>query len=282
MENTTLLLAPELSVPLAGPDYVAMLDHELDIRRTRNPAYSLRAFARDLNLPPHHLSEILRGKRGISERLAAKIAGKLGLTDERSDLFCDLVAARHARSQKARTAARARLAQRQVAQEYEPLTLDAFKYISDWSHFGILELMKVKSFRANLAWIATALGVSESTVQAAIERLERLGLLQREGATWKATHRNIWAGQEAPSQAVKRFHEQILNKGTKALYQQPLAEREFASVLFAISRDKLPHYKRRLREIVLELDAEIESSGERDDVYCFAVQLFRVGKGDAT
>lgn len=48
-------------------------------RQNRNAAYSLRAFARDLEIAPAHLSQVLNGKRRLSPDLASRLASKLSL-----------------------------------------------------------------------------------------------------------------------------------------------------------------------------------------------------------
>ena len=46
---------------------------ELQARVSRNPKYSLRAFARDLKMDPGSLCKILRGKRVLGTRLGRRI-----------------------------------------------------------------------------------------------------------------------------------------------------------------------------------------------------------------
>ena len=57
--------------------YQDFLLEEFRARRTRNSNYSLRAFARDLDMPASKLSQNLRGLCGISVAKAEKIARKL-------------------------------------------------------------------------------------------------------------------------------------------------------------------------------------------------------------
>jgi hypothetical protein len=54
---------------------IERLATELAARRTRNPRYSLRAFARDLRLNHATLSQMLRGERRITSR-SARLLGK--------------------------------------------------------------------------------------------------------------------------------------------------------------------------------------------------------------
>src|SRR3954453_23785832 len=55
------------------------LEAEFAKRRLRNPCYSLRAFARDLRINHSTLSQILRARRGLSERMVATLGQRLRL-----------------------------------------------------------------------------------------------------------------------------------------------------------------------------------------------------------
>ncbi len=60
-------------------DYRDILKNELERRMNANPRYSLRAFARDLLTPASRLSEVLNGRRGLSEASADRIVRRLKL-----------------------------------------------------------------------------------------------------------------------------------------------------------------------------------------------------------
>ena len=52
------------------------LHDEFSSARIKNPMFSLRAFARKLNLPPSALSEILNGKRTVLDAIAQRLQEK--------------------------------------------------------------------------------------------------------------------------------------------------------------------------------------------------------------
>src|SRR5262249_10820626 len=62
--------------------------------------------------------------------------------------------------------------------EVRRLTRDAAMVLSDWHHFAILELVRLKSFRADSRWIARVLDLSVDDVNTALQRLLRLELLE--------------------------------------------------------------------------------------------------------
>ncbi|MGE0617107.1 MAG: hypothetical protein AB7P04_15865 [Bacteriovoracia bacterium] len=58
-------------------DYRELLKAALAQRIQKNPAYSLRAFARDLGISPGHLCEVLSGKHRLSRRMESLVVNKL-------------------------------------------------------------------------------------------------------------------------------------------------------------------------------------------------------------
>ena len=61
--------------------YQKYLKDEFERRKQRNSSYSLRAYARDLELPSSKLSQYLTGDCGISGKKAGEIARKLVLSE---------------------------------------------------------------------------------------------------------------------------------------------------------------------------------------------------------
>lgn len=82
--------------------YQDILIHELQQRTRRNSAYSMTAYARDLNISVSSLSRVIAGAQGLSLSKAEKIAEKLELNPEESKVFCTMVEKQHARSKAQR------------------------------------------------------------------------------------------------------------------------------------------------------------------------------------
>ena len=120
---------------------------ELTLRQKKNPAYSQRAFARDLDIQPSRLSEIMGGKVGISYVNATKIATKLNLSSEESNIFLDLVSSEFGRSSAIRMAAASRL--KSFRQGGYRVRTDEAHLISDWYYFALLGLIELEDFECN-------------------------------------------------------------------------------------------------------------------------------------
>lgn len=92
-------------LPYENLSYVALLMKAFELRKKRNSKYSLRRYARDLELTPMHLSYILRGQRGLSRKKAEVVATVLRLSYKDRKKFLQIVSALSARAFRERNLA---------------------------------------------------------------------------------------------------------------------------------------------------------------------------------
>lgn len=268
------------AVPKTLPrDYRLWLKTEFEQRRSRNPAYSLRAFARDLQLAPTRISDILLKKQGLSGPAATKVAKALSLTLSQTEYFLALVETEHARSRIAKESAAIRLRHLQT-DPTKLMDLDTFQIIADWKHFAIIELSRVKGFRSESQWIARRLGATVIEINDCIERLLQVGMLVRTNQKLVATEQFFASPTEIPSESLKRYQEQLLQKALLAIREQPVDKRDFSAVNVALSPEQLPEVKEKIKKFRRSLVSFIEEKPERDRVYCMSIQLFALDKGE--
>lgn len=255
-----------------GVQYQDFLLDEFRNRRSRNPNYSLRAFARDLGMPASKLSQNLRGLCGISVAKAEVIADKIQLREDDRRLFLALVEAQHARSRVAKQQASAELA-KIAAQKLNQMPSEKFAIIRDWYHLAILELVEIKGFKADPIWIGSRLDLPVELVREAIARLVECGLLLVDEEKWRQTHRDLELPSGPPSRQVREHHRQLLTKAGVALEEVSVDEREFSSQTFAVDRALVGELKTLIRDFQRQV-AKLASSGTPDEVYALTIQLF--------
>jgi uncharacterized protein (TIGR02147 family) len=155
-----------------------LLQAELARRCAKNPKYSLRAFAKSVGISHTVLSLVMSGKRRLSKKASLKLAEALALDPEQKSLLA--LSASHPRSSleaPSRSAAQLR---------FHQLSLDTFSVVSDWYHLPILSLLDLPGARFEARWISKALSISQLEAKLAIERLQRLGLVEkRRNGRWK-------------------------------------------------------------------------------------------------
>jgi uncharacterized protein (TIGR02147 family) len=252
--------------------YQDFLLEEFRSRRTRNPHYSLRAYARDLGMPASKLSQNLRGLCGISVAKAEKIADRLQMREDEKVLFLALVESQHARSRVAREQAKASLVKIRE-EKLDELSLEKFSAIRDWYHMAILEMTEIRGFKAEPVWIAEKLGLPLDIVQEAVQRLQTLELLKTDEGEWKQTQMDLELPSGVPSRTIREHHKQLLTKAIVAVDQVPVEKREYSSNTFSVDSACLPEIKNLIREVQRKI-SRIAHTGNKDAVFVLGMQLF--------
>jgi len=238
-------------------------------RCKRNPMYSLRAFARSLDLHSASVSQLLSGKRRASPKLIRRLCEKLGahpLEKEALLKFSERPWHRTVETQALRQSS------------YRQLTLDVFEVVSEWYHAAIMDLTFVEGFESSPAWIAKSLGITAMEARAAIDRLMRLNLLTGENGRLQKTEAfltNYEEGITAP--ALKNFQRQILEKALAAIDSVPQEEKDITSMTMSIDVEKLSQAKKLIKKFRRDLCAFLET-GKRTRVYNLGIQLYPVSK----
>ncbi len=234
-----------------------ILFEELTHRRSKNPLYSLRAFARDLQVSTTCLSDVLAQRRNFSKKNALKVARSLGL-----DVDVAQVA-------PAPAPARSGYQLRQLSES-------EFEQISDWYHYAILNLAKLRVNNANPEWIARRLGIQPAQAQTALERLIGAGLIQVSSGKLHRTSLTLNAGNGEPSQAQRKFHRQLLALAGKSLDRDPIQAREFVAATLAIDPSRIEEAKTLIFESLKNIAAflELGEAGHRKEVYALGLQFF--------
>jgi uncharacterized protein (TIGR02147 family) len=246
--------------------YHTLLQDTFAERRQKNPSYSLRAFARDLSVSPTALSQVLSYQRDLSPKNLARVADRLALSPEKANSL--------KRSARFKPTLRT---ERRILEE------DVFHLMSDWYYFGILSLARTPKCKNDPHWIANRFAISVVEARVALERLERLRLIKRNGRNVERTSVPLTTTEDIPSAAGRKLQRQHLSLAQDALDEVPISEREIVSMTMAIDRKKIKPAKAMILEFRDELCDFLES-GTKENVYVLGIQLFPVEKfkkGDA-
>lgn len=250
-----------------------LLRNTLAQRRERNPAYSLRAFAKSLRMEASAVSELMNGKRLATLPIALRIADALALSPaEREALLSQAV------DRRRKDFRRASLPLQSVASRMQ-LSQDQYQTIAEWQHFAILSLAETEGFRSDPEWIAGRLGLTKSKVEASVRRLVRLEMLREENGQLEPTGLAYATPDEIRDASVRSGHFQNLDLARASLENDELSARDFGAMTMSIDPDLLPEAKRRIREFRRELSAFLES-GRKREVYKVCLQLFPLTKAE--
>lgn len=250
---------------------------ELQIRQKCRPQYSMRAFARDLEISPSFLCEFLAGRQGLSRARAIWIAEKIRLSSEQSDHFWDLIQAHYANPESSRQAALFRVKDRAKTAKSH-LNLEHFNVVADWYCFVLLEILGLENAPRSVHEISILLNVPVKDLELAIQRLIALGFLSREnaetGVKYKVLTESTSVGEEVDDRAIQVSHQQSLRMHAEAIDRKPFAERENLTCSFAASQSEWSVMRKEIQKAILDVISRFgNTSKEKDQVISFTMQM---------
>lgn len=248
------------------------LSNVLETRQLKNPAYTISAFARQLGLPPSRLSEILKGKIGISVKRAMDIADILRLSEKDKEFFVNLVQAEHDRNPLQR-----QKAQDKISDFYDKYAALEEGKISNWYHLALLELIGLDDSLGN-EQLAARLGLSEVIAENSINELLAMGAISKSqtASGFTIVNANRETAMDIPSESVKQLNEQILGKAAQELRLQDVSNRDFSIAVFGFNKEQLPLAKERIKQFRRDFMKEFESAPHKDSVYSMSLQFFEL------
>lgn len=263
-------------------NYRDILEAELERKQKKNPAFSLRSFAKSLGVSHTTLSQVLSGKRTPSYQMANKLLMGLDVNKRIEEDFLYSIAHEHAnkKTERMNPVFRKIITKRSYdyAGEARYLELEKFKVISDWYHYAIFVMIQKDNFKYDTQAMANTLNLKKEQVKRAIERLISLNIIKEEDETLKCVDLNLdTTDKEITSQAHKKRQEQSLEMSIKALKKQDINQRNHSTMTMAIDPKKIPEAKRKIHEFMKEL-CDFLDSGEKKEIYELQTSLFSLEK----
>lgn len=256
--------------------YQHYLNSELARRCEGNSSYSLRSFAKALEIDAGTLSKLLNGKQALSFKMAEKIIKKLGLAPDQQEQFYKSLA----KLQGARKLKKAQPHMDLNERKYkgEDLSIEYYRVIADWYHVALMEMTFLKGFKADPRYIASTLGIGMTEAKLAIDRLLSLGLLEKKnGKLVKTKAKLSTADRHITTPALRKNQRQFLEKGIHSLENDPIEVRSHTNMTMAIDSSKIEIAKKMIREFQMHLCDFLET-GKRDQVYNLSVALYPLQK----
>lgn len=260
--------------------HIDLLKKEFQTRYAKNASYSLRAFARDLGLSAAMVSQVLSGKKGLSEKSALQITRKLGLKGSEAESILHHVVASHARSHSKRQAAQQTLKELKSKKESSRvLHRKELTVANSWQHYAILGLLEMQRQVKAPEWFAKKLAMNIVIVRQRLKELEELGWIEKVGASYRLSFTSAQSTFDLPSKDIQALHSGFLVKANEALYSQNVDEREFLNMTLAFRREDLEEARKSLRQFQQKFaDTFYRSEDLKDCVYQFSFQFFRLDK----
>lgn len=246
-------------------------------RKALRPAYSLRAFARDLAYGAPQLSRVMNAKQHLSLAAARTLAERLLESDREREIFVAEVELESASTPKAADAAREKLERarkREFGEETVIVQPDDFQVISDWYHLPILYLLSLQGAPRNIAGVARYLAIGKAEAGQAVERMERMGLIRKDGAGWTPTHARLHVPSGKANGAVRKFHRSMIEKALRAVDAQDVESRYLSARTLAIAPKDMAKYRALVDDFLARASVLCNESRAKTRLYQINVQMF--------
>jgi uncharacterized protein (TIGR02147 family) len=241
-----------------------LLTREFENRKKQNPAFSLRSFARWLGLSPAQTSQVMSGKRPLTVGSIEKISARLALSPvEKRKLLASLLG-RKSGDLEASGPVKTQTLKRALEEDH-------FRLIGDWYHLAILSLTRVHGAKADPRWIASRLGIRVEDANLAVQRLVRIGLLET-FPKFRQIGEPFQVVSHVPSEAIRRYHKQVLMLAAEKIDTVPLELRQLQSISIPMRISAVAKLKPLIDEFLDEA-ASLAASDSPEEIYNLNVQL---------
>lgn len=249
--------------------YIRKLQEQFALRKKQNTRYSLRAFARDLGLHASTLSKVLKGERGLPIADLEKVLMRLDLSSsEREMFFSSALQPRGFKAHRSKAI---------PVRAVKVLKNDLhFQILAEWEHYALLSLLKTKGFQSNVRWVSERLGISSKRTQKVVENLVQAEMLSEdENGQWVRQCPKLVSSDDTHALPLKISHQNDLKLAMTKLWDVPIDQRDFYSIMMPINPQNLKKAKKVTRSYIRQME-ELLESGSQTEVYQLAVQLYPI------
>lgn len=227
--------------------------------QAKNPQYSLRAFAKSLDIHAASLSEFFADKRQFSPKLQRKIIDKLNIAPDKKQHLVDVV------ENHAKTPADAERIQ---------IDTDSYHLVVDPIYYSILCLIETKDFVEDYAFMARRLKRKTKEIKEAMERLERVGYIKRSEKKLTVGEAHLMTTDDIANMCLRLRHAENLDNAKEALLNLEVDKRYFRFETLAISTEEMPEFKKAANEFFNKIVLLSQKSKNKNEVYEFCFNFF--------
>lgn len=229
------------------------LENEFIRRREKSSSYSLRAYARFLDVDPGSLSRFLRGEKIFSEKNLLRMSLQIGASDqELHTLF------------------------HQSGVKF--LDQSSYEVTSKWYYLAILECFDLDEFEASPKWLARKLNLSAPIVQVAINNLLRVGLLEiSEEGSWVRVFNQTSSSrnEDVDEIALRNLQKTHLDLARHSIDFANAKTKSHSSLTTAIDPQIIPKIKEEIRKFRKRInEIAMNQSEKKSDIYCLQINWF--------
>lgn len=259
-------------------DYRVFLQAHAQDMKKHKTTWSYGLWAKSLGLKTtSSLTKIIQGQREPGPQMTDKIVRYFCFDHKQAQYFKDLI-----RLQKIKNDPRLSvLLMEKIGKEHPKASLrlmddKSFLVISNWYYLALRELTRMQGFQEDPEWISKKFlfKVTGREVTHALNVLIEMGLLARDkNNELKIVDGRLDTSNDIASEAIRRYHEQMLEHARAAIRRVSVENREITSTTLMMSSKQMGVAKELIREFKQKFEQLMEDEAG-DQVFQIQIQLF--------
>ena len=258
-----------------------LIAHAQEMKKLK-PDWSYGVWAKSLKLKStSSITKIIQGQRDPGSKIENEFIKYFNFNEKQTNYFKDLI-------QLQKISGNPRLSLMLIEKMGKDFpdanlkTIDTKKFmaISNLYYLSLRELLRVKNIKETPEWLAEQfiVKVTPTEIKNAINIMLDLGLLIRD----KNNHLSIAEGRlettsDISSEAIKQYHEQMLDNAKLALRNTQPEARELTGTTLVMNSKNIKVAKELIREFRKKFEMLMEDESG-DQVYQIQIQLFPITK----
>lgn len=232
-------------------------------RKRANPVYSIRAFARDLDINSATLSALLNRKRPLTLKTAKGLLQKLNWKPGlKKKLLEDMADSNPG----------------DVIFPADTIPDSHGEILAHWETFGILSLLDIPPRKFTTEEIRASLNISAQELVGYLELLQKHNYIMLKNEKWSLVKlENRKSVTDIPKDYLVRGNLSKIQRSLLSLKNDSVEDRDFTNMTMAIDPSKLPEAKKIIAKFRREM-CEFLESGKQQSVYQLTIQLVPLTK----
>jgi uncharacterized protein (TIGR02147 family) len=254
----------------------------LENRKEVDPKFSVRKWAKDLELSSHSLLSLqIQGKRKIKTQHISRLAESMGLSEVEGRYFKGLTILEKSTTEEERQYNLSHLIQSIPTKKVMTKQFKSFKLVSNWVYMGILSLSELDGFVMSEETILEKLGhrVSRGQLLDCLHLLTTEGLLNEKNGIYFPNYGSVTSRNDYSDAGIREYHKGACDLAKEAVDSLDLDQREFQSLCLGIPLEKMDLAKELIRKFRDDFYHAVGGSG--DEIYKMNIQLFQLSRSTA-
>ncbi|MGZ3826893.1 MAG: TIGR02147 family protein [Bdellovibrio sp.] len=266
-------------------DYRTYLKDTYKSLKEKDKNFSFRFFARVAGFSsPSFLKLVMDGKSNLSTQSIQKFSKALKHNKDEAKFFYHLVLLNQATNSTEKQLHATEILKSVNYRKIHPLSGSLFSYISKWYFVVIKEMVDLKDFKEDPAWIAAKLknAITVHEVKSAIDEMIALGILMRDSEGKLLQSKTfIMTADEVTSSSAAQFHRDMMKKAGESIDNVPRNKRELSALTVGVSAETALTIKNMIQEFrhkIMDLCMEDKTP---EAVYQVNLHLFPLAESDS-